>query len=169
MNRIFTILFFTVVVAQVLGLVTFALIKQSIIASGTEIVLQGTPVDPRSLLQGDYAILDYEIAVVPDEYKEVFASGDRILVWLEKADGVWEATRYASAESVGLATSDDLFLRGTMQANGRIDFGIGTYFVPEGTGRAVETAADLKVRVSIDGNGNATVIGVIVDGVDLGQ
>ena len=65
MTRLASILFFAVVAAQVVGLVAFAGVRQAAVTEGREITLQTAPVDPRSLFQGDYAILDYEIAEIP--------------------------------------------------------------------------------------------------------
>ena len=61
MSRRMTILLFAVVAAQVIGLVVFASVRQVAVTQGREVTLQTVPVDPRSLLQGDYAILDYEM------------------------------------------------------------------------------------------------------------
>ena len=47
---------------------------------------------------------------------------------------------------------------------GHADFGIGTYFVPEGTGHIVERADDVKVVVNVDGGGNAAIKDLLVDG-----
>ena len=58
----------------------------------------------------------------------------------------------------------EVLIKGRIDRPGHLDFGIGTYFVPEGTGRIVETADDVKVVVSVDGNGNAVIKDVLVDG-----
>ena len=166
MTRSATWVFFAIVALQVVGLVAFAAVKQYAVATGTEVVLQGAPVDPRSLMQGDYAILDYEIAVVPDRYKDSFESGDDMIVLLTKRDEVWEAMEYLNSVRAH-RLRNEVFIRGELQSNGRIDFGIGTYFVPEGTGRAVEEARDVKIRVSLSDDGDATVTGVILDGEDF--
>ena len=89
MSRNLTIVFFAVVAVQMIGLVTLAAVKQYVVSSGTEVVLQGAPVDPRSLMQGDYAILDYEIADIPEDRKTDFAPGDEVIVVLVKRDEVW--------------------------------------------------------------------------------
>ena len=159
-------MFFAIVALQVVGLVAFAAVKQYAVATGTEVVLQGVPVDPRSLMQGDYAILDYEIAGVPDRYKSFFETGDDVIVVLTKRDEVWEATEYLDSYTAR-ELRNEVIIRGWLQTNGRIDFGIGTYFVPEGTGRAVEQARDVKIRVSLSDDGDATVTGVILDGEDF--
>ena len=165
MNRNAMFIFFAVVALQMIGLVTFAAVKQYVVATGTEVILQGTPVDPRSLMQGDYAILDYEIADIPENVKTDFEPGDDVIVVLVERDEVWEAVDYLTTDWAPLRS--DVFIRGEMQSNGRIDFGIGTYFVPEGTGREIESARDLKVRVSVSEDGDATVTGVIVDGEEF--
>ena len=166
MNRNTMFIFFAVVALQMIGLVTFAAVKQYVVTTGTEVILQGTPVDPRSLMQGDYAILDYEIADIPENMKTEFGPGDDVIVVLVERDEVWEAYRYLTND-LAPKRSNQVFVRGEMQSNGRIDFGIGTYFVPEGTGREIESARDLKVRVSVSEDGDATVMGVIVDGEDF--
>ena len=46
----------------VLAFFAFSVIqKETLIAKGTEVLLRLAPVDPRSLMQGDYMALDYEI------------------------------------------------------------------------------------------------------------
>ena len=70
MSRRMMILFFAVVAAQVVGLVLFAGVRQVALTQGREVTLQTAPVDPRSLLQGDYAILDYEIARLPSRMRD---------------------------------------------------------------------------------------------------
>ena len=57
-----------------------------------------------------------------------------------------------------------MFIKGRIDRIGHADFGIGTYFVPEGTGRIIEGAQDVKVVVSVDEDGNAVIKDVLVDG-----
>lgn len=59
----------------------------------------------------------------------------------------------------------EVYIRGVINAEGRLDFGIGTYFVPEGTGYLIEDAEDVKVVVSLDDRGQAVIKSVLVDGV----
>ena len=161
-----TRLFFVIVALQMVGLVAFAAIKQYVVASGTEVVLQGAPIDPRSLMQGDYAILDYDIAGLPDDVEARFERGDDVIVVLERRGQVWEASKYLTSDREP-KRKNQTFIRGELESNGRIDFGIGTYFVPEGTGGAIERARDVKIRVSVSDDGDATVTGVILDGLDF--
>ena len=159
MSRRMTILFFAVVVAQVVGLVAFASARQAALTQGREVTLQTAPVDPRSLLQGDYAILDYEISRLPDWMRNE-PEGSVVYVVLYECGEVWCADRYSSWEP----DQPDVFIRGRVTDRRRLDFGIGTFFVPEGTGHIVERARDVKVVVSLSASGSAVIKQVLVDG-----
>ena len=178
MSRRVTVLFAAVVVAQVVGLVVFASVRQAAISQGREVTLQTAPVDPRSLLQGDYAILDYEIAELPYGW-DTIAIGDTVDVVLRSGSEVWRADYYLLlspedgtsyirgpvhelSRKGGL--SGEVFIRGRVNDRGRLDFGIGTYFVPEGTGHIIEQARDVKVVVALDDSGNGVIKQVLVDG-----
>ena len=160
MNRLVMLLFFAVIAAQVVGLLAFAGVREAALARGREVVLQTVPVDPRSLLQGDYAILDYEIAELPPFLRDA-TPGTEVFVVLREGRGVWTAGPYATRKE---RVAPDVYIRGTVNQRRRVDFGIGTYFVPEGTGRLIEQAEDVKVVVSLDRNGRAVIKQVLVDG-----
>ena len=154
------IAFLTVVAAQLVFLIGFIGVREAALHTGTEVVLQTVPVDPRSLLQGDYAILDYEIAELPG-YMETRGVGEAVYVELRRGSNVWTATDY----SVWPGNFEgEIFIKGRIDDRGRLDFGIGTYFVPEGTGRIIERAQDVQVVVSVDDDGNAVIKDVLVDG-----
>ena len=159
MSRRMTILLFAVVAAQVIGLVVFASVRQVALTQGREVTLQTVPVDPRSLLQGDYAILDYEIARLPERWWEV-SPGATMYVRLEECGRVWCADRYSRREP----DANEVYIKGTINDRRRLDFGIGTFFVPEGTGHIVERARDVKVVVSLSHSGNAVIKEVLIDG-----
>ena len=159
MSRRMTILFFAVVAAQVVGLVVFTGARQVALTQGREVTLQTAPVDPRSLLQGDYAILDYEIARLPERMRDE-PEGSVVYITLQECGEVWCADRYSSWEP----EPPDVFIRGRVTDRNRLDFGIGTFFVPEGTGHIVERAGDVKVVVSLNASGNAVIKQVLVDG-----
>ena len=161
------LLFAVVVAAQVIGLAAFAGVREVKLRSGVAVILQTVPVDPRSLLQGDYAILDYEIAALPDYLQNPpLPAGSVVYVRLAESDGgVWQAVDYLDGRP--RPDHGGTYIRGKVDARGRLDFGIGTYFVPEGTGRIIENAADVKVAASLDGDGRAVIRGVIVDGAEF--
>ena len=154
------IAFWTIVAAQLVFLIGFIGVREVALRSGTEIVLQTVPVDPRSLLQGDYAILDYEIARLPD-WMYGFSVGRTVYVALQEERDAWTSSAYSQERS---HVAGEVFIKGRIDRRGHADFGIGTYFVPEGTGRIIERAQDVKVVVSVDGDGNAVIKDVLVDG-----
>ena len=154
------IAFWTIVAAQLVFLIGFIGVREVALRSGTEIVLQTVPVDPRSLLQGDYAILDYEIARLPD-WMYGFSVGRTVYVALQEERDGWTSSAYSQERS---HVAREVFIKGRIDRRGHADFGIGTYFVPEGTGRIIERAQDVKVVVSVDGDGNAVIKDVLVDG-----
>ena len=154
------IAFWAIVAAQLAVLIGFTGLREVALRTGTEVVLQTVPVDPRSLMQGDYAILDYEIARLPD-WMDGFSAGSTVYVVLREERDVWASSSYAARRS---HVAGEVFIKGRVDRAGHADFGIGTYFVPEGTGRIIERAQDVKVIVSVDEDGNAVIKDVLVDG-----
>ncbi len=154
------IAFWAIVAAQLVFLIGFIGVREVALRTGKEIVLQTVPVDPRSLLQGDYAILDYEIARLPD-WMDGFSAGRTVYVSLQEQRDVWTSSAYTDERS---RVAGEVFIKGRIDRIGHADFGIGTYFVPEGTGHIVERAQDVKVVVSVDRNGNAVIKDLLVDG-----
>ena len=100
MSRRLTILLFAVVAAQVIGLVVFAGARQIALTQGREVTLQTVPVDPRSLMQGDYAILDYEIAELPEWLRDE-PVGSAVYVVLRECGDVWCADRHTPRAAAG--------------------------------------------------------------------
>ena len=154
------IAFWVVVAGQLIFLIGFIGVKETALRTGTEVVLQTVPVDPRSLLQGDYAILDYEIANLPP-FMENDPVGETVYVVLKEDPDVWKGARYARNLHF---VEGEVFIKGRVDGRGHADFGIGTYFIPEGTGRIIEGARDVKVVVNLNSDGNAIIKRVLVDG-----
>ena len=151
--------FWIVVAGQLVFLLGFIAFQEVDLRTGTEVVLQTVPVDPRSLFQGDYAILDYEIAALPEDLQDT-AKGTPVFVALREGSGVWEADHYRTSPP----SPRYVFIEGRVDRPGHLDFGIGTYFVPEGTGRIIERAEDVKVKVAVDADGSVIIREVLVDG-----
>ena len=163
MKKWASIAFWIVVAGQLVFLLGFITMKEVALRTGAEVVLQTVPVDPRSLLQGDYAILDYEIANLPS-HSEDLPRGETVYVELYRlatqGPEVWWPKDYRLDRPSGT----QVFIKGRVDRPGHLDFGIGTYFVPEGTGHIIERAQDVKVVVNVDADGSAIIKRVLVDG-----
>lgn len=153
--------FVIVAVAQLLVVLGFAGFRQAAVSLGTEVVLQTVPVDPRDLFRGDYVVLDYEISSPKVCY--VPTGQDGYVSLTEGTDGVWKATPSLAWPSYeDAAGQGDVVIRGRVAHGGpgpcRLTYGIESYFVPEGTGHRIERlAGELRVRVSVSGDGNAVI------------
>ena len=108
--------------------------------SGTTIQVTTVPVDPRDLFRGDYVILLYEFSnarSIPG-FNDFYSSASRQTVYVTmRQDGnLWKAARISQTKP-----EEGLFLRGVLHSHSnQIDFGIESYFVQEGTGKAIENA-----------------------------
>jgi uncharacterized membrane-anchored protein len=129
--------------------------NESLLSNGSVVKLQIAPLDPRSLLQGDYVRLNYTISTPPDEVIAKLDEQDgtrRLQVVLQPdAKGVHTFDRlYASGETLA---ADEVVITGKWSGYRQVYYGIETYFVPEGTGTDVErSAAFAYVRVGASGN-----------------
>ena len=157
MSRKTKIAFWAVVAAQVVFLLIFIGVKENALRAGTEVILRALPVDPRSPLQGDYATLDYEIGRLPS-YMDDLPVGEPVYVSLAPGPEVWTAVDYRATKP----DEADVYIKGKVASVGRLNFNIGTYFVPEGTGHIIEQAEDVRVVVKISSGGNAIIKQVLL-------
>jgi len=130
---------------------------------GQEIVLETVPVDPRDVFRGDYVALRYRISEVSCPSSVV---GSTVFVPLRRNGDVWEIalepSRFPPVSYEDAAERGGVVIRGQVARSSgstcEITYGIESYFVPEGTGREIERVRGaLKVRVSVDGFGNAMI------------
>lgn len=116
---------------------------------GREIVLPTLPVDPRDLFRGDYVVLRYDISRhgMPLFRKLDLANGQTVYASL-KLDG----QRWTIEELALKKPARGLFLRGKIseaqkdkyQVTYGIQYGIESYFVPEGEGKKLEALREKK-------------------------
>ncbi len=141
-------------VAALVLVVTNVLIfqKERLLASPQSILLELTPVDPRSMIQGDYMALAYAIA---REAPEQNVPIDGQLVVAVGADTV---ARYLHvyAPSTALAPGE-LLLRYRIR-NGLLHIGSEAFFFQEGTAAAYEQARYAELRV--DSSGESLLVGL---------
>ncbi|MFD0698843.1 GDYXXLXY domain-containing protein [Paenibacillus sp. GCM10027628] len=126
-----------------------------LLAHGQLIRLELAPLDPRSLMQGDYVRLRYAISTPQQSanLQQRTFTHKKIAVVLapNAATGVYEFRRlYTEGETLA---SREIRINGTISGYNNIEYGIETYFIPEGTGHDVErTARYAEVKVSASGD-----------------
>jgi uncharacterized membrane-anchored protein len=134
----------------VLAFFVFSVIqKETLIDKGTEILLRLAPVDPRSLMQGDYMALDYEVL-----WKIGYRSKSGYLVVKVGSDRVAEYVREQSDKDVN---DGELLIRFKRQS-GRLSIGADNYFFQEGSGKKYENAKYGLLKV--DPEGNSILVGL---------
>ncbi|WP_191561946.1 GDYXXLXY domain-containing protein [Metabacillus idriensis] len=130
--------------------------NEKAINEGKEIILQLEPVDPRSMLQGDYVQLRYEAGRY--QPKEAVKTGTVFTLKVKKDDkGVYRSTGEVFAGGISETgkkpETDEAYLTGKYNGYDSLIFGIESFFVEEGTGFELERHAKYaKVIVSDEGN-----------------
>lgn len=134
----------------VLGAVDFAIAgKERIKRDGELVYLRLAPVDPRSLLQGDYLALRFELASqLSREHRPEGATG--------LADVVLDARRVASLATAGSA--GQLKLRYRIR-DGGVWLGTNAFFFQEGDWQRFFGASYGEFRVD-RGSGEAVLVGL---------
>lgn len=175
-------LYATAVAIQVALLALMIADRVQILRSGTEVILQTRPVDPRDLLRGDYVRLGYDISEVPAGPLQGQPAGMRnptVFVRLApNRDGLYEAVSVLT-EPVAV-TSPEVLIRGRVVvgtncgtgsrafcAKLRITYNLERYFVPEGEGKKLEQARNqrkLAVVAAVAPSGRAAIKRLLLDG-----
>ncbi|MGL4777868.1 MAG: GDYXXLXY domain-containing protein [Aeromonas veronii] len=118
-------------------------------SSGEVVLLRLAPVDPRSLMQGDYMRLNYEIArelTSRDAHATQNKGSDTLVIRL---DAHQVATLVADGKPDRLA-SDERLLQ-VHQSERQWQIGPDAYFFEEGTGEQYEAARYGEFRLQADG------------------
>ncbi len=113
-------------------------------AEGTIVYLELVPVDPRSLMQGDYMILNYRITQAIRE-----ANGPdqgKVVIWLDENN----VGRYMRIYD-GRRADDELLLKYDTRPTG-IQIGAESFFFQEGRGSEYANARYAEIRVSESGD-----------------
>jgi uncharacterized membrane-anchored protein len=126
------------------------LAKEQVIRSGDTLYLELAPVDPRSLMQGDYMALRFQLAnAIAASLLNAPADTFRFAIVLdEKRIG-------RAAEPGG---KSDLSIRYRLR-NGAVWIGTNAYFFEEGSAARFETARYGEFRVDAD-SGEAVLVGL---------
>ncbi|MDR0328240.1 MAG: GDYXXLXY domain-containing protein, partial [Planctomycetaceae bacterium] len=104
---------------------------------GTTIRVTTVPVDPRDLFRGDYVVLRYEFSnssSIPGYHDGNNSPSRTVFVTMKQEGDLWKADGFSYTRP-----KEGIFLRGTLHYN-TIKYGIESYFVQEGKGKAIEDA-----------------------------
>lgn len=144
-------------------------LKEFTILTGKEVHLKIRPVDPRDLFRGDYVILSYDISnlepVLSYKHGGKFEPYDDIYVVLTMKEPKIASYSYATDKP----PKNNLFIKGKVISATEhmvtVEYGIESYFVPEGEGRWIERElSQMHAKVMIDQFGNAVLKGLIKNG-----
>lgn len=134
--------------------------NETLLQNGETVILKLEPVDPRSLLQGDYVELNYTISQLENILIE--KNGPITIVLRKNTQGIHEYTGvYRFNEKWNTPYKNkpgDVLLNGKVTSSwgssAQITYGIEHFFIPEGTGLEVEGKVKYAVvKVSEKGDG----------------
>jgi uncharacterized membrane-anchored protein len=142
--------------------------RLSVLNSPEVITLKVKPVDPSDPFRGDYVILNYDISTIGTADvagDDKFVAGGPVFVTLTQRDGAWIVTAVNS--QMPARESGTVVLKGTVQnvygdssSTLRVDYGIESFFVPQGQGKAIEDErqkGDLTAEVAVASDGRSIV------------
>lgn len=120
--------------------------RERLLTQGRVVLLELSPVDPRSLMQGDYMRLSFAVAdrAVPNGATR--SADGRLVVALDPR-GIGRFRRLGGTEPL---SRDEVALRYRVR-NGQMKFATNAFFFQEGQAKAFETARFGEFRVDTDG------------------
>ena len=126
--------------------------KENILTQGEKVLLKLAPADPRSLLQGDYMQLNYEMN---NEVRKIEEEGEYLVISKNESDvGQFKRIQMGTEP---LADNEYLikFKRGSRNS---IRIGAESFFFEEGKAKLYEDAEYGALR--IDDKGNSVLVGL---------
>ncbi|MBI5480384.1 MAG: GDYXXLXY domain-containing protein [Deltaproteobacteria bacterium] len=151
MSRRVRLGFIAVVAAQLLVLGVMVAKRVHLLRTGATVVLECVPVDPRSILSGDYVQLNYRISRFSAEEVqrlnptgEQFKLNETVYVALERSSGGrFHEARQLSHDRDRLRQRWPVVIRGTVREGSAwhglsVRYGVEEYFVPQQQGRRIE-------------------------------
>ncbi|WP_417887510.1 GDYXXLXY domain-containing protein [Zunongwangia sp.] len=127
--------------------------KEKLLANGQLILLELAPVDPRSLMQGDYMNLRYAIS---NNINIDSISKRGFCVVKLKEDGVAKKVRIQEQKTP--INNDEFLIKYSYNGSRNVHFGAESYFFQEGNSYKFEIAKYGGIKV--DDQGNSILIGL---------
>lgn len=151
-----TSLFIVIAFVGLLGFFGYAVIqKEAILNKGRLVLLQLAPVDPRSLMQGDYMSLNYAIAQTSERFNDSIGSRGFVLLDIDK-NGVGQLVRKTKA--IEPTIENQVYIKFYNNRTWNYNIGAESYFFQEGQAEKYEKA--LYGGLRIDNKGNSVLIGL---------
>jgi uncharacterized membrane-anchored protein len=122
--------------------------RERLLTEGRIVLLRLGPVDPRSLMQGDYMRLDFEVADQAFGFGRQSRSADGHMIVAVDRQSVGHFRRFADGRPLA---PGEVALRYRIR-NGRPNFATNAYFFEEGQARTYEAAEYGEFRVGADGD-----------------
>lgn len=167
------VIFALLVAAQALVVLALVVREERLLRTGTEVILEVLPVDPRDPLRGDFVIMSYDaqdLRAVPGDFTSV---GDDVYVVLQQRGPYWVPTEYRRERvSPSVLPTGAVQIRGVVtsrQPDLRVDYpNLDRFYVPEGQG-VFPTDPDGRPRlpdavVVVSGDGTARLAELLIDG-----
>ena len=118
--------------------------KQALLARGRRVLLELAPVDPRSLIQGDYMILDYDVSRKASPAVAPGSTGRLVL-----GMAVGDVGRYVRVHDGDALAPNEQLIRFRKRA--RVQLGAEAFFFQEGERPRYQKARFGELRVDSDG------------------
>lgn len=161
-----------VVALQTAALAYMIFDRHAMLNSAPVVTLKVVPVDPNDMFRGEYVILSYDISrldLTKLEGDDTITYNDAIFVTLVPDGETWKPV--AVKRGSPFDVQGGIALKGTVEtienegANNvvqaiRVNYGIESYFVPQGTGKVIEDEArkgELKVDIAVDDKGRGAI------------
>jgi uncharacterized membrane-anchored protein len=190
----FALAVFALLIGQSLFLAAMVWDRVSLLRSGAVVTLETAPIDPRDIFRGDYVILNYAISSLSLdglEGDDEFSSGDEIYIELAPGGATWKPVAAWSEQRD--PTPGNAIIRGHITyivarapvtdvpgaedepspstcpdcGTAFVNYGIESYFVPEGEGRVLEderNAGKLTIDVALADDGTPAIKQLRLDG-----
>ncbi|MBI3331745.1 GDYXXLXY domain-containing protein [Candidatus Peregrinibacteria bacterium] len=129
--------------------------------TGEEALLRTVPVDPWSLLRGEYVVLDYAVGQDLPTPVDFTGYGEPVYVVLSKQGDTYERVKFSDEKP--MLEPGQLCLKGRKEYNRAVFPDLAQYFVEQGLGREIENVQRshrLLVTAVIDSD---TCTGIIKD------
>lgn len=185
MSRQARMAFVVVVALKLAALGTIIGLRVHLLRTGAQVRLECIPIDPRSLLSGDYVTLRFRAATFDgvelqrlNVFRESFYDRDRVYVAVERPSG--SAFHQAVALSHDLARLHaqwPLVLRGRVDPQGygrvardsiSVRYGLEQYFVPQGQGLRIESRMlEASVEAAVATSGESALRRLLLGGREV--